>query len=392
MVECLCKSEDTLQCSSCYTVVTPAFKVGRYLINHKSPCFIIAEIGHNHQGSMELCKKMIVAAASSGAHAVKLQKRDNKELFTKAAYDKPYDNENSFGKTYGEHREALEFDQKQYMELKAYAEDLGLVFFATPFDIPSVDFLDQIDVPCYKVASALITDTVLLEYIARKGKPVFLSTGACLMQDIDKAYALLSLHCPVCVMHCVASYPMMDYKEANMKMIATLQERYPYAVIGFSSHESGIMLPIAAYMLGARVVEKHFTLNRAMKGTDQKFSLEPSGLEKMARDLKRIHESIGDGEKSIQSSELDAKRKLGKSLVARVAIVKGTVLLPEMVAFKSPGDGLPIGEVYHLLGRTALQDIGPDELLTAVAFSTESVPSRGKNKRINWGVAYGKII
>lgn len=356
------------------SIVAPCMRVGHFEISDDDEPFIIAEIGHNHQGNIDTCKKMIDAAKHSGASAVKLQKRDNKTLFTEVAYNKPYENENSFGRTYGEHREFLEFNEEQYKELKIYAENLGLVFFATPFDIPSVFFLEKIGIPCYKIASAMITDTFLIETVAKTGKPVFLSTGACEMEDVDRAYEILDRYAvPVCLLHCIAAYPMMDYTEANMKVISELKTRYPNAVIGFSSHESGIVLPVVAYMLGARVIEKHFTLNRAMKGTDQKFSLEPAGMEKMVRDLNRVRQALGHGQKEIQSCELDAKKKLGKSIYARIPIKKGTVLTPDMIAFKCPAVGLHPYEVDKLLGRYVNKDLKKDELITMNCVHDERV-------------------
>ena len=348
----------------------------------KDRCFVIAEIGHNHQGSVELCKQMMDAAHATGADAVKLQKRDNRSLFTQEAYDKPYDNDNSFGKTYGEHREALEFGHEDYMVLKEHAGNLGLVFFATPFDIPSVRFLEKVGVPCYKIASAMITDTPLIEAVSATGKPVFMSTGACSEVDIDRAYAILEkAGNEVCLLHCIAAYPMLDYKDANMGYISRLRERYQKAVIGFSSHESGIMLPIAAYVLGARVVEKHFTLNRAMWGTDQKFSLEPSGMEKMVRDLRRIEVASGCL-KQVQPSEDNARLKLGKGVYARRDISAGEAVSPDMVCFKSPAASMLPYEADELIGRTILVDMKKDQPLDMWAVSKERMKAYEKT---DWG-------
>ncbi len=365
----------------------PIIHLGKYSISEDSPCFVIAEIGHNHQGNLDLARKMIDAAAQAGANAVKFQKR-SKDLFTAEMYNRPYDNENSFGKTYGAHREALEFGESEYKALKAHAESLGLVFFATPFDIKSVEFLEKIGVPAYKIASACITDIPLIEHVAKKGKPIFLSLGTATLEDVDRAYKCVKEYrVPLCLLHCVAAYPMMNYEEANLNVIHTLKERYPDALIGFSSHESGIVLPVVAYMLGARVVEKHFTLNRAMKGTDQQYSLEPQGLTKMVRDLNRIREALGDGKKVVQPSELDAKKKMGKSIFARTRIPKGSVVSPEMITFKSPGTGLPPYLVDDVLGRTANRDIAPDVPIDYSLLGPEKVKKFGK---VDWGALLGK--
>ncbi|MEM4331702.1 MAG: N-acetylneuraminate synthase family protein [Candidatus Micrarchaeia archaeon] len=365
-----------------------SIKLGKYIISEDSPCFIIAEIGHNHQGDLETAKKMIISAAENGAHAVKFQKRSNKNLFIKDMYDKPYDNENSYGPTYGLHREALEFGEREYKELKALSDQLGIVFFATPFDFWSVDFLEKIDVPCYKIASALITDIPLIEYVASKGKPIFISTGGCTIEDVDRAYNTIKKYkVPLCIMQCTAAYPQMDYKETHLNVLKTYKQRYPDALLGFSSHDSGIMLPVAAYVLGSRVVEKHFTLNRAMRGTDHSYSLEPVGLRKLSRDLQRVYEAMGSSEKMPQPSEKNPILKMGKSIVAKKEIKKDTLITPELIAFKSPGGGLPPYKYNEIIGHIALVDMKTDECITPEKISTHAVQ---KYEHIDWGKVYDK--
>lgn len=366
----------------------PIIKLGKYTISQESPCFVIAEVGHNHQGDLELAKKMLKAAAENGAHAVKLQKRTNNELFTKEAYAKPYDNPESFGATYGEHREALEFGEKEFLELKKLAEELGVVFMVTPFDLTAVDFLEKIGVPAYKIASACITDIPLLEHIAKQGKPIFLSTGTSTMEDVDRAYnAIKKYNVPLCLLQCTAAYPLEDYKQVNLNVIKTYMDKYPDIIVGYSGHESGIVLPVAAYMLGCRVVEKHFTLNRAMKGTDQKFSLEPQGLRKMTRDLKRVYDAVGSSEKNPQEVEAGPKKKLGKSVVVKTRIAKDSIVKPEMLTFKSPGTGIPPYKANEVLGRKALKDLEPDTLLDWSDLSEESFE---KFDSVDWGALNAK--
>jgi len=366
----------------------PKITLDSYVISNDSPCFVIAELGHNHQGKLETAKDMISTAAECGAQAVKLQKRSNKELFTKALYNKPYENENSYGATYGLHREALEFGEKEYKELKAHADNLGLVFFATPFDFRSVDFLEKIDVKCHKVASALITDIPLIEHIASKGKPIFLSTGGATLEDIDRAYNVIKDNdVPLCLMQCTAAYPQTNYKETHLNVLKTFKERYPDAVLGLSNHVSGISLPVAAYVLGARAVEMHFTLNRAMRGTDHSYSLEPAGLRKLCRDLNRTHEAMGSYEKKPQPSELSPITKMGKSIVAKKPIPAGTIIEPEYVAFKSPGGGLPPYQVYEVLGRKAERDIADD---VPIELSALSKNFERKFNGLHWGEIYDK--
>jgi N-acetylneuraminate synthase/sialic acid synthase len=313
---------------------------------------------------MQIAKQMIDAAADCGVQAVKLQKRFNKSLYVKDMFNKPYENENSFGKTYGEHREALEFNKEQYKELMKYAESKNLVFLATAFDFESVDFLEDVGIPGYKIASGDITNYPLLVYISSKKKPCILSTGASTMEEVKSAYKMISRNTSqVCIMQCTAGYPVEDYNEINLNVIKTYMKEFPEAVIGYSGHESGIVLPVVAYVLGALVIEKHFTLSRSMKGTDHRFSLEPTGLRKLVRDLGRTRMALGNGEKKFYPSERDARRKMGKSIVLKLPVKAGTVLTREMVTFKSPGDGILPSELDHVLGKTIIKDLHEDTII-----------------------------
>ena len=337
-------------------------------ISDESKCFIIAEIGHNHQGNIETAKKMIEVAADCGVSAVKLQKRSNKTLFTRSYYDRAYESENSFGKTYGEHREFLEFDLGQYRELQAFSSKLGLVFFATAFDFESADFLQSIDVPAYKLASGDLKNIPLMKYLAKFGKPLILSTGGGTTEDVDRAVKVLSdTNTPFSILQCTAGYPP-EWNEVNLRVISDFRERYASPVIGFSSHDNGIAMSVAAYALGARVIEKHFTLNRTMRGTDHAFSLEPQGMRKLVRDLDRLHLAMGDGVKRQFESESGPLEKMGKKMVAAKNLEFGHVLCAEDVAFKSPGDGLAPWMIDEIMGRRARREIATDENLTTDIF------------------------
>ena len=321
------------------------------VIDDSSDCWVIAEIGHNHQGSVDKCKELFDEAKACGADAVKLQKRHNRTLFTRDYYARPYDNENSFGKTYGEHREALEFGKAEYVELQAYARELGLTFFATAFDAPSCEFLAELDMPAFKIASADLKNTPLLRCVAATGKPMIISTGAATMDDVRRAFkTVASLNRNVAILQCTAGYPA-DWDELNLRVIETYREAFPGTVIGLSSHDNGIAMPVAAYVLGARIVEKHFTLNRAMKGSDHPFSLEPQGLRKMIRDLRRVHSALGDGSKRMYESEAEPAIKMAKKLVAARDLPAGHVLSEDDVAARTPGDGIPPYELERLLGH-----------------------------------------
>jgi N-acetylneuraminate synthase/sialic acid synthase len=341
-----------------------SLQIGDVRIDDLAECYVIAEIGHNHQGSVEKCKQLFDEAKASGAHAVKLQKRDNRSLYTRDLFNKPYDNENSYGATYGEHREYLEFDRGQYRELQAHAAAIGVTFFATAFDIPSADFLADLDMPAYKIASADLTNVPLLRHVARAGKPMILSTGGATLDDVRRGYETVAESgAPVALLQCTAGYPA-EWDELDLRVIQTYRDLFPRAVVGLSSHDNGIAMAVAAYVLGARIVEKHFTLNRALKGTDHRFSLEPQGMRKMVRDLQRTRLALGDGTKTMYPSETDPIIKMAKKLVAARDLPAGHTLRPEDIGMKSPGDGLPPYEFDRLVGRTLRHPIQADAALT----------------------------
>jgi len=344
--------------------VAGTFSIGRHEIGDHTGCYVIAEIGHNHQGNLDKARELFREAKTAGAHAVKLQKRDNRGLYTRAAYNKPYDNENSFGSTYGEHREFLEFGLDNYMALRDYAAELGIDFFSTAFDMASAEFLRGLDMPAYKIASGDLKSTPLLKHVASFGKPVIISTGGALADDVQRAYdAIMPINPQLAILQCTAGYPAA-FGELDLGVIPTYRSRFPGAVVGFSSHDNGIAMPVAAFTLGARIVEKHFTLNRAMKGTDHAFSLEPAGLRKMMRDLDRTHVAMGNGVKKIYDSEKAPIIKMGKSLVVARDLPSGHVLGPRDIVMKSPGGGIPPYELESVLGRTTLAPLYEDDFLT----------------------------
>ena len=339
-------------------------RIGDRVIADSTDCYTIAEIGHNHQGSIETAKRMFRVAEYCGADAVKLQKRDNRSLFTDELFNKPYENPNSYGVTYGAHREALEFGREEYEELQAYAAELGLDFFATAFDRPSVDFLEELDVPLYKVASADIRNVPLLRHLAETGKPIILSTGGATMADIQRAYEICrSGTRNIAILQCTAGYPAA-WEELDLRVIETYRQTFPEAVIGLSSHDNGISIPLAAFMLGARVIEKHFTLDRAMRGSDHSFSLEPQGFEKMVRDLKRARVALGDGRKKVYDSEVQPLTKMAKKLVAAGDLEQGHILRADDIAVKSPGDGVPPCDFDRFVGATLVAPVERDASLS----------------------------
>jgi sialic acid synthase len=288
------------------------------LISDSSECYVIAEIGHNHQGSLAKCKEMFDAAKWAGCSAVKLQKRENKTLYTEEAYNAPYNSENAFGPTYGLHREALEFDQDQYLRLQAYARHIGITFFATAFDVPSANFLWDLGVPAIKIASGDLTNFYLLEYAASLEVPVILSTGGGDMKQVLAAKEVFDkAGCPKAVLQCTSGYPA-SYDELNLKVIESYRALMWDTVIGWSAHDTGIAMAPVAYALGARIIEKHFTLNRAMKGTDQSMSLEPQGMRTMIDNLKQCRSALGDGRKFRLQSEYEPLKKQWKNAEGRI--------------------------------------------------------------------------
>lgn len=325
--------------------------------------FVIAELGHNHQGNLETCLQMIRAAAFSGASAVKLQKRSNRNLFTKEAFDAPYNSENAYGPTYGLHREALEFGEAEFKECILEAKRNNITFFSTAFDFQSVDFLMNLGVPAIKIASGDLKSTPLLKYVATLGVPLVVSTGGADISDVDRAVELLSnAGAQFSVLQCTAGYPP-KYEELNLRVISTYRERYPNTVIGYSGHDSGIAMSLVAYVLGARVIEKHFTLNRAMKGTDHAFSLEPGGMRKLVRDLERAQISLGDGVKRIYESEATPIRKMGKMIVAAKDVSPGTIAESSMFEFRSPADGMQPYRVEELIGMKFIKRVSAGDII-----------------------------
>lgn len=330
-------------------------------ISDDSDCYVIAEIGHNHQGDLEKCRQLIHAAVECGVDAVKLQKRDNKTLYTQQLYDSIYDNRNSYGPTYGAHREFLEFGRQEYLELKQYCQELKVTFFATAFDVASADFLAELDVPAYKIASGDLTNIPLIRHVAAFGKPVILSTGGGTMEDVQRAHdAILPINPQVCIMQCTSGYPP-EYHELNLRVIETFRNTFPEVVVGYSGHDNGIAMPLVAYMLGSRVVEKHFTLNRAWKGTDQGFSMAPDGMRRMVRDLHRARMALGDGLKRTLEVEKAPLRKMAKKLVAGRDLPAGHRLTGDDIQIKSPGDGLPPYLLDQVLGQVLLRPLQADE-------------------------------
>jgi len=281
--------------------------IGSHVIGGGKPVYVIAEIGLNHNGDVELAKRLIDVAAAAGANAVKFQKRTPEISTPEHMRDTP--RETPWGTmTYLQYRYRVEFDREQYVEIGDYATLAGLDWFASPWDVPSVHFLEDLSVVAHKVASASLTDLELLEALRGTGKPVILSTGMSTIEQIDRALDVLGTD-RVVLMHATSTYPM-EPEEANLRVIASLRDRYAGIPVGYSGHERGLQISLAAVALGAVAVERHITLDRTMWGSDHAASLEPAGLEHLVRDIRVIETALGDGVKRVFPGELAPMAKL----------------------------------------------------------------------------------
>jgi N-acetylneuraminate synthase len=280
-------------------------RIAGQTIGSSSACYVVAEIGINHNGDLKLAKGLIDVAVAAGCQAVKFQKRTVDVVYSKAELDRPRDS--PFGTTNGELKRALEFGAIQYGEIDSYCKSKGIVWFASPWDEASVDFLERFNVPCHKIASASLTDDKLLLHIRATRKPIILSTGMSTMEQIDHAVEILGRN-DLILLHATSTYPA-NYDELNLKVIPTLIKRFGLPV-GYSGHETGIASTVAAISLGAVMIERHLTLDRAMWGTDQAASLEPNGMNRLVRDIRLVETALGDGQKRLLERERPIMEKL----------------------------------------------------------------------------------
>jgi len=278
------------------------------MIGENETPFIIAEIGNNHNGNLDTAKKLIETAKEAGADAVKFQVKNIEKSFSKELLDLTYVNENSFGKTYREHKMALEFSEEQMKELYDFAAKMNIICFSTPFDIDSVDMLERIGNPIYKISSFHVTDLKLIEYVCQTKKPIIISTGMSTIEEIDKAVELIKKFTKdFIIMHCVSCYPTED-KDINLNIIPTLKNRYN-CPIGYSGHERGIAITASTVLLGCCAIERHFTLDRTMKGPDHASSVEPIGLNDIVTRSKKMFNAMGISEKNVLDCELKNRKK-----------------------------------------------------------------------------------
>ena len=338
-------------------------KIAGHEIGEDGLCFIVAEIGQNHNGQTGMAKRLIDMAARCGVDAVKFQKRNIKYELTEEEYNKPYDNPNSFGRTYGEHREFLELSEEQHKELREYTLANNLIYFCTACDEPSVEIMERLGNPAYKIASRDITNIPLLKVIAKTRKPVIISTGMAGIQEIREAIEALGDGPPgIILTQCISQYPA-EIEHVNLRAIQKLCDEFGCPV-GLSDHTSGIITAVAGAVLGACLVEKHITLSCAMQGTDHASALEEDDLRQLVKYIRTCAIALGDGEKRYNGVVEEVRKKLSRSLTSTVVISAGTKLTEEMLTLKSPGTGIAWRDRNKIVGAKAKFDIPPDRTLS----------------------------
>jgi len=334
----------------------------RYIGESEMP-YIIAEAGINHNGNMDVAKELIRQATLNGADAIKFQKRTIDEMYIKSFLDEPYNKSYAFGKTYGEHKKNLEFSNEQYFELQKYARRLKIDFLVSAFDFTSFEFVEkQLHVPVHKVASPFITHFPLLKQVALYGKPIILSTGMHTFEEIEAAVNYIKkFNEKIIVFQATTLYPCPD-KEVHLNMLKTYRDRLN-VLVGYSSHDNGVVLPAVSVALGACVIEKHFTLDRTMVGPDHVASVEPRGLQLIVKYCKSAYYGLGSHEKDLQEQEKAQRIKYGVSIVSRKDMKKGEIIDATGITVKCPGGGISPVLFDQLIGKKVLTDIKADSII-----------------------------
>jgi len=326
--------------------------------------FIIAEAGVNHNGNIEVAKKLIYEAKKAGADAVKFQtfkaEKGISKFAQKAEYQKKTTGKNE---TQLDMVKKLELSYEDFIVLKKYCDELGIIFLSTPFDLESIDFLNELDLNMFKIPSGEITNLPYLIKIGKLNKKVILSTGMSTLDEIDEAIRVLNDNgtYDITILHCTTEYPT-PYKDVNLRAMLTMKEAFNLEV-GYSDHTKGIEIPIAAVAMGATVIEKHFTLDRNMEGPDHRTSLEPDELKTMVTAIRNVEVAMGSGEKKPAESEKKNIKIARKSIVAKTNISKGEPLTEENLTVKRPGNGISPMKWFEVLGQPAKRDFKEDELI-----------------------------
>jgi len=335
------------------------------LLGNNEPVFIVAEAACNHMCDMELAKTMIDKASEAGADAIKFQTYKAEKLVTRNAVAF-WGNEKVSQIEY--YKKLDKFGKREYEELFEYARDKGIIAFSSPFDKESAEMLDGIGMPAFKIASCDIPDIRFLRYVAGFGKPIILSTGACIPEEIDRAIEVIfeQGNYQLILLACTLSYPT-KYKDANLLRIQTLKERYPAMIVGLSDHtepDIHMMVPSIAVALGAKVIEKHYTIDRTITGSGHFFAITPDDLKKMVKNIRLTEALLGDGSICVTKTEKRAWNNARRSIVAEVPIPEGTIITSEMLGVKRPGVGLSPSMIEEIIGKKAAKDIKADAFIT----------------------------
>ncbi len=340
-------------------------ELGHRQVGEGCPCLIIAEAGVNHNGDVETAKKLVATAAAAGADAVKFQTIRAQHLAGPDAPKAQYQLETTgAGESQMEMLARLELSHQAHRELQAYSRAQGILFLSTPFDEESADFLEELGVPAFKVGSGEITNLPFLAYLARKRRPIILSTGMSSLGEVEEAVEAVRQagNEQLSLLHCVSNYPAAP-EDVNLRVMRTMSLAFQVPV-GYSDHTLGAAIALAAVARGACIIEKHFTLDRTLPGPDHRASLEPEELRAMVEDIRRVEKALGHGRKEPAAGELATAAVARRSLVAAVDIPAGTVLSEELIAVKRPGTGLRPGMRPYLVGRTTRRAIPQGTLMT----------------------------
>ncbi len=336
--------------------------------------YIIGEIGQNHNGSVDIAKAIVDVATLKikdklfnrdlkGIDAIKLTKRDLNEELTASAMNQPYDSQNAFAPTYGEHRQILELSDEEHFEVYKYVKSKGIDFVETLCSKGCLNLLKLFQPDYLKVASRDLTNLPLFEALAETKIPIIISTGMADKSDLDNGLnAINKYHSNITILHCLSQYPS-DYKELNLKSITYLKNNYPNYTIGYSDHSIGIVTPVAAVAMGAEVIEKHITIDRNMKGTDQEGSLASDGIRRMLRDIRNLELSFGEEGIFRSDAVVSAQTKLERSIATNKTLPKGHIIKEEDLHMLSPGDGLKWHEKDQIIGKATSSDIATNEIL-----------------------------
>ncbi|XP_044757430.1 sialic acid synthase [Coccinella septempunctata] len=343
----------------------PSLSISNRIIGEAFPVFFIAEIGQNHQGDINIAKKLIDEAKKCGADCVKFQKTNLSEKFTQKFLEMPYSSSNSWGKTYGEHKEFLEFTPEQFLELQRYAAEKEILFSASAMDIESFHYLEKIQVPFIKIGSGDANNIQLLKVASSYPGPLVISTGMQPFEYVKQIYKLMKENGKenFAFLHCVSSYPT-PLEDINLKVIELYKKNFPDIVIGYSGHEIGIDVSIAAAVLGARIIERHITLDRSQKGSDHKCSLLPEEFQEMIEKTRIVQISLGAPRKIIAPSELPCWNKLGKCIVASRKLTQGQKIKEGDLKTKVTHPK-GINAIYYedIIGSILKRDLNPDDLI-----------------------------